>query len=287
MSRTQFGTKRWLPLLVVLAVALSVVVFSPSTARAAISRDSFESCLLEGVNSARAAAGRAPVEMARDLVDEVRDWSRWMSNNEMAHMSSSGRNDILPESTTTWGENVAWHSNENLNDCDSIHEMWMNSPGHRANILNGSFRYVAIGTHVNGSGWWATQLFFDASGYGVTCDGRFCDDDGSVHEGAIEAIAAKGITYGCNPPENDRFCPDQRVSRGAMAAFLTRALHLSGGKSFDFVDDNGSSFESAIESLAAAGITRGCNPPNNTRFCPNDYVTRGQMASFLARALDL
>jgi hypothetical protein len=40
-----------------------------------------------------------------------------------------------------------------------------------------------------------------------------------------------------------------------------------------------------IESLAAAGITQGCNPPLNDRFCPDKSVTRGQMAAFLARAL--
>ncbi|MDH4117662.1 MAG: hypothetical protein OEW30_09755, partial [Acidimicrobiia bacterium] len=38
--------------------------------------------------------------------------------------------------------------------------------------------------------------------------GSFSDDEGSVHEGDIEAIAAAGITKGCNPPANDRFCPD-------------------------------------------------------------------------------
>ena len=36
--------------------------------------------------------------------------------------------------------------------------------------------------------------------------------------------------------------------------------------------------------LANAGVTRGCNPPRNDRFCPDDYVTRGQMAAFLVRA---
>lgn len=30
--------------------------------------------------------------------------------------------------------------------------------------------------------------------------GSFVDDDTSVHEGAIEAIALEGITRGCNPP---------------------------------------------------------------------------------------
>jgi len=40
--------------------------------------------------------------------------------------------------------------------------------------------------------------------------------------------------------------------------------------------------------LAEAGITRGCNPAEgNTSFCPHDYVTRGQMAAFLVRALGL
>ncbi|VAV92897.1 hypothetical protein MNBD_ACTINO02-2304 [hydrothermal vent metagenome] len=33
-----------------------------------------------------------------------------------------------------------------------------------------------------------------------------------------------GITLGCNPPDNDRFCPDNVVTREQMAAFLQRAL---------------------------------------------------------------
>jgi len=92
---------------------------------------------------------------------------------------------------------------------------------------------------------------------------------------------------GCNPPENDRFCPDNHVTRGQMAAFLARALRLSDRGSVDFVDDDGSIFEADIERIATAGITMGCNPPENDRFCPNDYVTRGQMAAFLARGLGL
>ena len=46
-------------------------------------------------------------------------------------------------------------------------------------------------------------------------------------------------------------------------------------------------FSAPIEWLAGAGITRGCNPPLNTRFCPDNPVTRGQMAAFLSRALPL
>jgi Tol biopolymer transport system component len=114
--------------------------------------------------------------------------------------------------------------------------------------------------------------------------GSFVDDDGSVFEGDIEWLAATGITRGCNPPVNDRFCPNDPVTRGQMAAFLNRALDLDAG-SDTFTDTAESVFSGDIGALAAAGITRGCNPPDNTRFCPNDIVTRGQMAAFLVRAL--
>jgi peptidoglycan/xylan/chitin deacetylase (PgdA/CDA1 family) len=104
---------------------------------------------------------------------------------------------------------------------------------------------------------------------------------------SVEAISAAGITVGCNPPANTLFCPERRVTRGEMAAFLTRALQLPAYTGPDrFVDDDNSVFEGAIERLAQAGITLGCNPPTNNRFCPNDFVTRGQMAAFLKRALN-
>lgn len=116
--------------------------------------------------------------------------------------------------------------------------------------------------------------------------GTFSDDNGNVHEANIEAIANAGITKGCNPPGNDRFCPDDTVTRGQMAAFLNRALDLPPATSDFFTDDDGTVFESDVNAVAAAGITKGCNPPANDRFCPDDTVTRGQMAAFLDRAFD-
>jgi hypothetical protein len=50
-----------------------------------------------------------------------------------------------------------------------------------------------------------------------------------------------------------------------------------------FTDDDTSIFEADIEWLAESGVTRGCNPPDNTRFCPEEGVTRGQMAAFMRR----
>jgi hypothetical protein len=114
----------------------------------------------------------------------------------------------------------------------------------------------------------------------------FVDDDGNIFEDDIEALAASGVTKGCNPPMNDKYCPSQFVTRGQMAAFLNRAYDLPLGVGNPFVDDNGSIFEDDIEALAASGVTKGCNPPANDRFCPSQFVTRGQMAAFLHRAYD-
>lgn len=122
----------------------------------------------------------------------------------------------------------------------------------------------------------------------LSFNGIFFDDDDSIFESNIEAIAAGGVTKGCNPPFNDRFCPDLQVSRETMAAFLVRALGLNANTHPGFVDvPSGSLFEEDIGRLATAGITRGCNPPANDRFCPKDTVTRQTMAAFLVRALDL
>ena len=293
MGSVKTTHSRKLTHLALLVIVTSLLGFAiPTPARAALDRDAFEGCLLERANDSRSAAGSDRLTMAYDLVPDVRDWSEWMRFNEFKHMTDAMHREILPESSTRWGENVAMSGYQDMADCDRIHDMWMNSPGHRANILNPKYRFVAIGAYVDDSGWWVTQLFFDATGYPTSqsqtsCRGTFCDDDGSAFESAIERMAASGIANGCNPPGNTRYCPDDYVTRGAMAAFLSRALDLPAGSDPGFGDDKGSTFEADIARLAAAGITNGCNPPANTNFCPNDYVTRGQMASFIARGLNL
>jgi hypothetical protein len=262
--------------------------FAPVLALPALANSpgAYEVCLLEAINQSRASAGVGDLIVASDVVPGVRDHSEWMRYNSFQHMSSSARDNILPNGTSTWGENIAMWGDPAA-PCSRVHNMLMNSPGHRANILRSSFRYVALGAHIDSSGTWVTELFFNANGYTPGINGQFWDDDISIFEVSIERFAVAGITNGCNPPVNDRFCPDDYVTRGMMAAFLVRGLGLTNTGSIDFIDDNGSTFEGAIEKLATAGITNGCNPPVNDRFCPDDYVTRGMMAAFLVRGLGL
>jgi len=98
----------------------------------------------------------------------------------------------------------------------------------------------------------------------------------------IMTLDESGITSGC---EIDRFCPERAVTRAEMAAFLTRALALDLVDDKEkFQDDNGHFLEPQIATLAANGITSGCEID---RFCPERAVTRAEMAAFLTRALNL
>jgi hypothetical protein len=112
----------------------------------------------------------------------------------------------------------------------------------------------------------------------------FTDIAGSGFESDIAALYSAEITRGCDTSEPSRFCPDDPVTRGEMAAFLVRAFDLPPAASV-FTDAAGSVFEAEIGALAAAGVTNGCDPLDNRQFCPDDPVTRGQMAAFLHRLL--
>jgi GH25 family lysozyme M1 (1,4-beta-N-acetylmuramidase) len=97
----------------------------------------------------------------------------------------------------------------------------------------------------------------------------------------IAWLYASGITVGCS---KTRFCPNDRVTRGQMASFLARALKLPKAKKDYFRDDNHSTHEANINRLAKAGLAIGCG---TKRFCPDQVLSRGQLASFVARVLDL
>jgi hypothetical protein len=198
------------------------------------------------------------------------------------------------------------------------------------------------GTAINSDPHLLQATVLDAPGY----NGFFVDDEGSAHESAINRIAEAGITKGCNPPLNTKYCPARTLTRGEMTAFLRRVLELPNVEEDYFTDDSGSTFhndinalaaagiafgcteteycagapltraemaellvrafgfesaepvdvfgdddghrfEAAINRIAAAAITRGCNPPDNTDYCPDRPLVRSEMATFFVRALDL
>ena len=109
----------------------------------------------------------------------------------------------------------------------------------------------------------------------------FDDISGNAHAVNIAKIAAAEFTRGCNI---NMYCPNESVTRAQMASFLKRAFKLPPATSSNFQDIAGNTHESTIRALEAAGITIGCTP---TLYCPENPVTRAQMASFIVRALKL
>src|SRR5688500_2954012 len=122
-------------------------------------------CLL---NAERAAHGLAPLSRAGDLDSPSNAFSaRMVAEGFFAHVSPEGgtltdrlvaAGYIERDGDWTVGENIAWGQGP-LSTPRSITAAWMNSPGHRANILNSSYDEVGIGVVLGTPGdtdWGAT-----------------------------------------------------------------------------------------------------------------------------------
>lgn len=68
----------------------------------------------------------------------------------------------------------------------------------------------------------------------------------------------------------------------ALTALVIAPAAVWASHSFDDVPDD-NTFHEDIEAIAEAGVTIGCDPPENTEYCPDDFVTREQMAAFMNR----
>jgi uncharacterized delta-60 repeat protein len=104
----------------------------------------------------------------------------------------------------------------------------------------------------------------------------------------IEKLATDGITTGCG---GGNYCPEQPVTRAQMAVFLLRAKYGAGytppgvGAGTGFGDVQPDYWAAAwIKQLVTEGITSGCGSGN---YCPENPVTRAQMAVFLVRTFNL
>jgi uncharacterized protein YkwD len=107
---------------------------------------------------------------------------------------------------------------------------------------------------------------------------------GTAHERAIAAILARGIAGGY---ADGTYRPGEPVTRGQMATFLARALDLTrptDPQGTDPTDIAGTAHELAIRAVVGADIAGGFS---DGTFRPGGPVSRGQMATFLARALEL
>lgn len=263
----------------VLAVALTAMLLAtglPLVASAAVDPVAAEVQFVDLINRERTSRGLTPLATHSDLVagaraqaDAIRDAGSLFHNSDLGSL------------TTGWkklGENVGFGGT-----VSGLHAAFMNSTGHRANILDPAYTHIGVGVVVDGSTIWVAQVFMQASVTvsQTTFTPPFRDDDGLPYEQDIIAIASAGITAGCSA---DRYCPYGYVSRAQMASFLQRALGLATPSIDFFWDDTFSGHQPAINAIAQAAISTGCG---GGRYCPSTALSRGEMATFLTRALGL
>jgi hypothetical protein len=124
------------------------------------------------VNQARAQAGLAPLTLDPQLTQSAQSFSEYMASaNFYAHEGPDGSTPLSRMNaagfpgTGTWGENIA----ADYSDADSVMQVWMASPGHRANLLNPTFTRIGIGVAYNANSQWKYYWTHD---FGVRAGGN-------------------------------------------------------------------------------------------------------------------
>ncbi len=198
---------------------------------------------------------------------------RWTCLEGHVRLNTPGQSDGLFEAWVD-GEKVATVTGLEFRRPDETHirvrEMWNNV------YFGGSYATPN-----------QLQLVYDQVVVGSTsrvgCVDPFLDDNDSPHEGAFTELHARGLFFGCD----DRLaCPYDPLTRAEIAAMMHRLISPPPGTDA-FSDDDGHWGEPVLNSLAAAGIMRGCNPPANTRVCPDAPVSRAEVAALVRRSLAL
>lgn len=133
-------------LLTACLLAVTGVVLTVATPAGAAAND-MEQAFTSRINAARSSAGLSALESRPALVSVAREWARQMASRQRLY-----HNPRLTQDVPNWrwvGENVGYGP-----DAQSIHVAFMNSPGHRANILDRDYTEVGVGAvRVDGRVW--------------------------------------------------------------------------------------------------------------------------------------
>ena len=200
--------------------------------------------MLELINAERTSRGLNPLQLELRLNDAAEDHSEWMLNaNVFSHTGQGGSSagDRMRDAnfnfsgSWTWGENIAWQSERGSSgisdDVANLHTSLMNSPGHRANILNPNFEVIGIGVEIgNYKGWDAvmvTQNFARTSSSLQIDNGSSSSSDSNTPTPAPPPLAAEA------PP------PDDAPTSGNDTLTLTSSGTINAGGGRDEVNGSG------------------------------------------------
>jgi hypothetical protein len=141
------------------AILLALGVQAPATAAQPL--DDYDRKMVELINGERTRRGLPAVQYVPQLRTGALDHSGWMSDTgAFQHASADAlAGDVAAASCGSgWGENIYTSFNMGADPATAMRS-YMNSAGHRANILDPSFRYVATGTVLDDDRIHNTQRF--------------------------------------------------------------------------------------------------------------------------------
>jgi hypothetical protein len=264
-------------LFIVAAVLLSLLAPQNGAAHAAGDGEA-EREFIALVNIERAKRGLHALAIRSDLRSVARKHSVQMASTNHLHHNPSLGSDVSGWSRLA--ENVGRGPS-----VTTLHAALMKSDGHRRNILDDRLTEIGVGVEVRGTTMWVTQVFRRPSSSVSLLPPsttRFGDVSSAHPEAkAILSIAARELTSGCSPA---RYCPELTLTRAQAATLLVRALGVPATTTSGTFRDVRGPHANNIEALHAAGLTVGCA---DHEYCPNTRMTRAQLASFVARALEL
>ncbi|SDW58789.1 CAP domain-containing protein [Nitrosomonas communis] len=123
--------------------------------------NAYEQYMLQLINAERAKVGAQPLAFDDNLNTAAERHSSWMIDTDtFSHTGINGSDpgdrmesaDYDFSGSWAWGENIAWRSTRSpsgfADEVEQMHISLMNSPGHKANILNDNFREIGIGLEV-------------------------------------------------------------------------------------------------------------------------------------------
>ena len=125
--------------------------------------DTYQREVLRLVNAERAKRGISPMELANYTALSAAQLRAQELAEVFSHTRPNGSDcfSVLDEAGVSYGyagENIAWGYNS-LSTPAEVVEEWMNSPGHRANILTPEFTKLAVGYYCEGSDYYWVQIF--------------------------------------------------------------------------------------------------------------------------------
>jgi uncharacterized protein YkwD len=126
---------------------------NPGDALCPGSSDLAEVCRL--VNVERRKRGLSPVQLDSNLSRMAQEWSSQMNRIDARKNISHANFEVRRQSCGALAENVSWRGVPAKSTPANVMRGWMNSAGHRANILTRSFRRIGVG---RSGGYW-TQEF--------------------------------------------------------------------------------------------------------------------------------